>query len=44
MYYFAMVNDVVCRCLWTVSLSVGFFDMWFGDGLVAILMLAELYR
>ena len=43
-YYFAIINNLVCRLLWTVSLSVGWFQLWFPDGLLVFLALAEIYR
>eukprot|EP00053_Salpingoeca_punica_P016566 m.156763 g.156763 ORF g.156763 m.156763 type:complete len:645 (-) comp16996_c0_seq4:512-2446(-) len=43
-YYFAIVNNVICRLAWTISISVGFFNVWFNDGLVAMLAAVELYR
>ncbi|EGD72104.1 xenotropic and polytropic murine leukemia virus receptor xpr1 [Salpingoeca rosetta] len=43
-YYLAMVNDVVFRLSWTLSISVGYFDLFFSDGLVALLSFFEMWR
>jgi len=43
-YYLAMVNNVVFRLAWTLSISVGYFDLFFSDGLVAMIALGEMWR
>ena len=43
-YYFAIVNNMVCRCMFTVNMSVGWLGIWFTDGLTLVLALVEIYR
>eukprot|EP00047_Mylnosiga_fluctuans_P024087 m.152176 g.152176 ORF g.152176 m.152176 type:complete len:663 (+) comp9774_c0_seq10:2653-4641(+) len=43
-YYFAIVCNVFCRLTFTLNLSVGFFGVWFSDGVVAILAVIEICR
>eukprot|EP00048_Salpingoeca_helianthica_P005315 m.86467 g.86467 ORF g.86467 m.86467 type:complete len:705 (-) comp13553_c0_seq1:20-2134(-) len=43
-YYVCLVLNAILRLAWTISLSVGFFEIWFSDGLILILMVVELIR
>eukprot|EP00045_Choanoeca_perplexa_P011859 m.127141 g.127141 ORF g.127141 m.127141 type:complete len:741 (-) comp15794_c0_seq3:99-2321(-) len=43
-YYLAIVLDAVLRLGWTLSVSVGFFGNFFGEGLVALLAFTEMCR
>lgn len=43
-YYFAIVNNLVCRGLFAINMSVGWLNLFFTDGLVAFLAVAEVYR
>eukprot|EP00043_Microstomoeca_roanoka_P019928 m.232408 g.232408 ORF g.232408 m.232408 type:complete len:795 (+) comp17075_c13_seq1:234-2618(+) len=43
-YYLAMVNNFIFRLSWTFSISVGYFDFFFSDGLVAMVALGEMWR
>lgn len=43
-YYIAMVNNVMFRLSWTLSISVGYFDFFFSDGLVAVIAFFEMFR
>jgi hypothetical protein len=43
-YYFAIINNCFCRLGWTLSVSVGFFGLWFSDGVITLLAVVEVYR
>lgn len=43
-YYFAIINNFVCRLLFSLNLSVGWLNLFYTDGLVAVLAIAEVYR
>ncbi len=43
-YKFAIVNNLICRLLFSLSLSVGWTNLFFPDGLVLFLAVAEVYR